>query len=62
MNRVGYHATHETQASKMVFLDSVDCRQSTELTSHFSYAFKDAIETASGEGMLVSLSSASVPY
>ena len=24
MNRVGFHATHETQASKMVFLDSVD--------------------------------------
>ncbi len=39
MNRVGYHATHETQASKMVFLDSVDCRQSTELTSHYSYSF-----------------------
>jgi len=62
MNRVGYHATHETQPTKMVFLDSVDCRQSTQLTSHYSFAFKDAIETASGEGMLVSLSSASIPY
>jgi hypothetical protein len=62
MNRVGYHATHETQASKMVFLDSVDCRQSTELTSHYSYSFKDAIETARDEAMLVSLSSASIPY
>ena len=62
MNRVGYHATHETQPTRMVFLDSVDCRQSTQLTSHYSFAFKDAIETASGEGMLVSLSSASIPY
>ena len=30
MNRVGFHATHETQSTKMIFLDSVDCRQSTE--------------------------------
>ena len=62
MNRVGHHATHETQPTRMVFLDSVDCRQSTQLTSHYSFTFKDAIETASGEGMLVSLSSASIPY
>ncbi len=62
MNRVGFHSTHETQATKMIFLDSVDCRQSTQLTSHYSYAFKDAIETARGEAMLVSLSSASIPY
>ena len=62
MNRVGFHATHETQASKMIFLDSVDCRQSTQLTSHYSYSFKDAVETAQGEAMLVSLSSASIPY
>ena len=62
MNRVGFHATHETQSTKMIFLDSVDCRQSTELTSHYSYSFKDAIETARDEAMLVSLSSASIPY
>jgi len=62
MNRVGYHGTHETQPSRMVYLDSVDCTQFTELTSHYSFSFKDAVETASDEGMLVSLSSVSIPY
>ena len=33
-----------------------------QLTSHYSYAFKDAVETARDEAMLVSLSSASIPY
>ena len=40
----------------------MDCTQFTQLTSHFAYSFKDAIETGPGEGMLVSLSSASIPY
>ena len=40
MNRVGFHATHETQPTKMVFLDSVDCAQFTQLTSHFAYSHK----------------------
>ena len=62
MNRVGFHGTHETQPSRMVYLDSVDCIHFTELTSHYTFGFKDAIETAPGEGMLVSLSSASIPY
>ena len=59
MNRVGFHGTHETQPSRMVFLDSRDCSQFTNLTSHYLFGFKDAIETGPGEGMLVSLSSAS---
>ena len=62
MNRVGFHGTHETQPSRMVFLDSRDCSQFTNLTSHYLFGFKDAIETGPGEGMLVSLSSASIPY
>ncbi len=62
MNRVGFHGTHETQPSRMVFLDSQDCTQFTKLTSHYLFGFKDAIETGPNEGMLVSLSSASIPY
>ena len=62
MNRVGFHGTHETQPSRMVFLDSEDCTQFTNLTSHYLFGFKDAIETGPNEGMLVSLSSASIPY
>eukprot|EP01043_Picozoa_sp_COSAG02_P037608 COSAG02_NODE_2836_length_7923_cov_152.700153_3_plen_304_part_00 len=62
MNRVGFHGTHETQPSRMVYLDSLDCTQFTNLTSHYLFGFKDAIETGPNEGMLVSLSSASIPY
>ena len=62
MNRVGFHGTHETQPSRMVYLDSLDCTQFTNLTSHYLFGFKDTIETGPNEGMLVSLSSASIPY
>ena len=62
MNRVGFQGTHETQPSRMMYLDSYDATQLTQFTSHYTYSFKDAVETGSGEGMLVSLSSASIPY
>eukprot|EP01045_Picozoa_sp_COSAG04_P007195 COSAG04_NODE_370_length_15729_cov_5.743506_8_plen_318_part_00 len=62
MNRVGFHGTHETQPAKMMYLDSHDATQLTEFTSHCTYEFKDAIETSRGEGLLVSLTSASIPY
>ena len=62
MNRVGFHRSHDTQPSRMMYLDSTDATHLTQLTSHYTYAFKDAIETRAAEGMLVSLSSASIPY
>ena len=62
MNRVGFQGTHETQPSRMMYLDSFDATQLTQFTSHYTYSFKDAVETSDGEGMLVSLSSASIPY
>jgi hypothetical protein len=62
MNRVGFHQTHETQPSRMLYLDSTDAHHLTSLTSHYTYSFKDTIETGPNEGMLVSLSSASIPY
>ena len=62
MNRVGFQGTHETQPSRMMYLDSYDATQLTQFTSHYTYSFKDAVETGTGEGMLVSLSSASIPY
>eukprot|EP01045_Picozoa_sp_COSAG04_P019259 COSAG04_NODE_1855_length_5385_cov_4.796443_5_plen_320_part_00 len=62
MNRVGFHGTHETQPARMMYLDSSDATHLTPLTSHYTYSFKDAVETGKGEGMLVSLSNASIPY
>eukprot|EP01045_Picozoa_sp_COSAG04_P009279 COSAG04_NODE_533_length_12959_cov_8.218497_9_plen_310_part_00 len=62
MNRVGFQGTDETQPSRMMYLDSFDATQLTQFTSHYTYSFKDAVETSDGEGMLVSLSSASIPY
>ena len=62
MNRVGFHSTHETQPSRMIYLDSTDAKHLTQLTSHYTYSFKDAIESAGQEAILVSLSSASIPY
>lgn len=63
MNRIGFHHTHETQPSRMIYVDSSDATHMTQQnTSHYTYSFKDAVESGPGEGMLVSLSSASIPY
>eukprot|EP01045_Picozoa_sp_COSAG04_P022228 COSAG04_NODE_2482_length_4041_cov_4.531710_2_plen_333_part_00 len=61
MNQHGFHATFETQPSRVMFLNSSD---STiyNWSSHFSYVFKEAITSSPGEGVLVSLVSASIPY
>ena len=32
MNRVGFHQTHETQPSRMLYLDSTDAHHLTSLT------------------------------
>ena len=49
MYRVGFHQTHETQPSRMLYLDSSDAQHLTSLTSHYTYSFKDAIETGPNE-------------
>ena len=63
MITAGYHLGHRTQGSVVMYLNSSDAHNQHEgTTSHFSFTFKDAIHTRAGEGVLVSLHSASVPY
>ena len=57
----GFHQTYETQPSHIMFLNSQDGITYAN-TSHFSYNFNEGIETSAGEGVLVSLVSASIPY
>eukprot|EP01052_Picozoa_sp_SAG31_P035247 SAG31_NODE_4227_length_3444_cov_20.637668_3_plen_77_part_00 len=49
----GYHQTHNTQSSKVLFLDSKDAhhRHGNE-TTHYTYVFRDTIEVAQNEGIL----------
>jgi hypothetical protein len=59
----GYHRTHHTQGSRIIYINSEDAdKHHTEHTTHFTISFKDALHTRKGEAMLVSLHSASVPY
>ena len=63
MITAGYHIGHRTQGSVVMYLNSGDAHNQHEgTTSHFSFTFKDAIHTRAGEGVLVSLHSASIPY
>ena len=60
MTDVGYHLGHETQASKVMYLDS---RDSVALSgSEFTVVFEDTLTTRDDEGVLVSLLSATIPY
>ena len=59
---VGYKLAHQTQASRVMYINSADVDDMHEHTTHFTYTFKDAVHTRADEGMLVSLYSASVPY
>ena len=61
MNQHGYHQTHETQPSRIMFLNTKDS-QTYGNNSHFSYVFGEGIELSPNEGVLVSLVSASIPY
>lgn len=61
MNQHGYHQTHETQPSRIMFLNTKDA-QTYGNKSHFSYVFGEGIELSPNEGVLVSLVSASIPY
>ena len=58
---VGYSLTEQTQTSRVLYINSRDAQKHTH-TTHLTYIFKDAIHTRPGEGALVSLMSASVPY
>ena len=63
MTDIGYHLGHETQASKVMYLDSRD-GVTTNSTggSEFSAVFEDSMTTREDEGVLVSLLSATIPY
>ena len=60
MTDVGYHLGHETQASKVMYLDSRD--SVTTSGSEFTVVFEDTLTTRDDEGVLVSLLSATIPY
>ena len=62
MSTVGYHLEHETQPSKVMYLDSRDGNGVGTDTTEFTYVFDDAITTRDNEGVLVSLLSATIPY
>ena len=63
MTDVGYHLGHETQASKVMYLDSRDgVSTGTGEGSEFSAVFEDSMTTWEDEGVLVSLLSATIPY
>lgn len=61
---IGFHAhqQHQTQQPRLMYINSRDVASHHENTTHYTYTFKDAVHTRQGEGMLVSLFSASVPY
>jgi len=60
MTDVGYHLGHETQASKVMYLDSRDSVSTSG--SEFTVVFEDTLTTRDDEGVLVSLLSATIPY
>ena len=63
MTDVGYHLGHETQASKVMYLDSRDgVSTGTGGGSEFHAVFEDSMTTREDEGVLVSLLSATIPY
>ena len=59
----GFHHTHSTQSSKVLFIDSKDATQRHQNeTTHFTYVFRDSIIVQPNEGVLLSLLQASIPY
>jgi hypothetical protein len=62
MNDTGYHLAHETQASKVMYLDSRDGVGPGSGGSEFHAVFEDSMTTREDEGVLVSLLSATIPY
>jgi hypothetical protein len=58
----GYHNWHQSQAPKVMFIDSKDATALHDGTTHFTYVFRDTIQVKKNEGVLVSLLQASIPY
>ena len=59
----GYHHSHSTQSSKVLFIDSKDATQRHQgETTHFTYVFRDSVIVQKNEGVLLSLLQASIPY
>ena len=41
----GYHTTHHTQGSRIIYINSEDAdKHHTEHTTHFTISFKDALQ------------------
>ena len=59
---VGFHSFQHTQAPKILFVDSRDAQHRVTGESEFTYVFEQAIHNNPGEGVLVSLLQASIPY
>ena len=53
MNDTGYHLAHETQASKVMYLDSRDGVGPGSGGSEFHAVFEDSMTTREDEGVLV---------
>ena len=62
MSGTGFHTNHQTQPSRVMYINSRDCYQHGDTTTHMSYLFKEPLATTTNEGILISLLSASVPY
>eukprot|EP01051_Picozoa_sp_SAG22_P006592 SAG22_NODE_436_length_10519_cov_21.912188_12_plen_323_part_00 len=60
---LGFHNFRHTQSPKLLFIDSRDAIHSnSDGAAEFMYVFNQAIHNNPGEGVLVSLLQASIPY
>eukprot|EP01051_Picozoa_sp_SAG22_P008673 SAG22_NODE_677_length_7962_cov_53.676078_6_plen_469_part_00 len=60
---LGFHNFRHTQSPKLLFVDSRDAHHSRlDGKAEFTYVFNQAIHNNEGEGVLVSLLQASIPY
>lgn len=59
----GYLLGHQTRTSKVMYINSKDVSNFYGgVTTDYSYEFKEPVECRTGEGVLVSLVSAAIPY
>ena len=59
----GYLLGHQTRTSKVMYINSKDVSNFYGgVTTDYSYEFKEPVECRNGEGVLVSLVSAAIPY
>eukprot|EP01051_Picozoa_sp_SAG22_P009742 SAG22_NODE_834_length_6927_cov_7.202402_7_plen_304_part_00 len=60
---LGFHNFRHTQSPKLLFIDSRDAIHSNaDGAAEFTYVFNQSIHNNAGEGVLVSLLQASIPY